>query len=67
MILIYERGSDVLIKNTGIYGVIDRVQITGAEVLYEIQYFSEGGQRFAWVQPSQIETEGKKITIGFKK
>lgn len=67
MIEIFEKGTEVLIKNTGLVGVIDRVQITGAEVLYEVQYFADGAQRYAWVQPIQIEAEGKKIKIGFKK
>ena len=67
MIEIFEKGTEVLIKNTGLVGVIDRVQITGAEVLYEVQYFADGAQRYAWVHPIQIEAEGKKIKIGFKK
>jgi len=65
-ITIYPCETDVVIKGTGIKGMISQVFIRGTEVTYEVRYYI-GRERMVNTLPEfEIITNFKKQKIGFK-
>ena len=67
MIQIFEKGTEVKLKGLGVNGTIEKVEIDGVNLMYNISYFWDGELKIVWLSEYHFEAKGEKIPIGFKK
>lgn len=66
MIDIYPYGVEVEINNTNIRGYIGGITIRSTGTIYEVKYFYEGKQEYAYLEEHEFSTKASKTKIGFK-